>query len=77
MHPEATILEEGDARVLLAVRRPQHVQLDHRRVVGVDLHDQLHRIARYAFQHQLLVRRQNRVVDVDGFVADYYVGLDG
>ncbi len=52
---EAPVLVEGDAGVLLPARRPQHVQLDHRRFPWVDLERQLHCTALYAVQHHLLV----------------------
>ena len=64
MHPKAAILEERYPRVLLAVRRSQHVQLDHGRVFGIYLQYQLHGVAGHAVQNNLLIRRQNHLIDV-------------
>ena len=48
----------------LAVGRPQDVDLDHRRFLGVDLHIQFQGIALDAIEDHFLVSWQNRLADV-------------
>ena len=54
----APVLEKRNAGDFLLLRRTQHVQFDHRRALGIDLGNHLHRIAADTFEHHLLVRRQ-------------------
>ena len=62
---KTSVFEERDPSELLAVRRPQHVDLDHRRFLRVDLHRQLQgALPSYAAEDHFLVRRQDRLADV-------------
>ncbi|MBM3190398.1 MAG: hypothetical protein FJZ90_16980, partial [Chloroflexi bacterium] len=77
--PIAALSEEEDARDLLPPRRAQHVQLDHRRAHGVQLGDELHRVALDALQNHFTVSRQAHRGDVLMAVAqrgDTAGGLD-
>ena len=73
LYLEAAVLVEGDACVLLPARGPEDVQLDHRRLAGVELDRQLHRAALDAFQHHFLVGGELRRPDVPMVMPE---GLD-
>ena len=60
---EASVFEEGNARVLLPAGSAQDVEFDHGRVLGIDFGDDFHGVAADRIEDQLFVGRERGFAD--------------